>query len=367
MSWRKVIFYFRQFDWILFWAIFLLVFFGLAAIYSITLSKEVPDFLNFRKQVFSFLIGLVLFFTFSLIDYKIYKHYYLVLYGLAVALLGAVLLLGQTIRGTRGWFVLGTFNFEPVELVKIFLVIFLAKYFSDHARELNRLRYLLLGGAATALLVLFVLLEPDLGWALILFILWFGLVLIIGTKRSYLLLILGLIILVIISSWFLILKPYQKNRLSTFVNPLADPLGRGYNMTQAIIAVGSGEILGRGLGFGSQSQLRFLPESQTDFIFAVIAEELGLVGVIFVLSFFLILLYRIWQRTQEIQDDFGLFLALGILILLSSEIFVNIGMNIGLAPITGITLPLVSYGGSSLVTNLIMLGILESIFIRNRK
>jgi rod shape determining protein RodA len=364
---RRIFLYFKQFDWILFITAFLLVCFGLAVIYSIAFIKENPDFLNFKKQIFSFVIGIIFLFLFSLIDYKLLKSYYIFLYILASVLLISVLIFGRTIHGTTGWFSYGIFNFQPVEFIKLILIIFLAKYFSDRARELGRLQYIILSGIFTAVLIFLVLLQPDFGSALILFILWFGLLLVIGMKRSHLLLILGLIAIMIIGSWLFALAPYQKDRVSTFLNPSSDPLGRGYSMTQSVVAVGSGKIFGRGLGFGSQSQLRFLPESQTDFIFAVIAEELGFAGVIFILGFFIILFYRISRNAREIGDDFGLFFTLGSLILLFTQAFVNIGMNIGVAPITGITLPFISYGGSSLITNMIILGILESIFIRNKR
>jgi rod shape determining protein RodA len=364
---KRVLTHFQQFDWIVWATTLFLVCFGLAAIYSIALSREVPDFFNFKKQIFSLAIGIVLLIIFSSIDYKIFKNYYIIFYILSVLILVAVLVFGRTIRGTTGWFSYGGFSFQPVELVKLFLLIFLAKYFSDRSRELKRFRYVLASGIFTAILIVLVLLQPDLGSAIILFLAWFGLILIAGIKRSHLLLIVGLGILVMIVSWFFVLQPFQKDRVLTFIDPSRDALGRGYNLTQSIIAVGSGNILGRGLGFGSQSQLRFLPESQTDFIFAVIAEELGLLGVFFVFAFFVILFYKILRNAREINDDFGMFFSLGFLVIIFSQAVINIGMNIGLAPITGITLPFVSYGGSSLIVNLMAVGILESIFIRNRK
>lgn len=364
---KRIITHFQQFDWIVWATTLFLVCFGLAAIYSVALSREVPDFFNFKKQIFSLAIGIALMIILSSIDYKIFKNYYIVFYVLAILILVAVLVFGRTIRGTTGWFSYAGFSFQPVEVVKIFLLIFLAKYFSDRSRELKRFRYVFMSGLFTAVLILLVLLQPDLGSAIILFISWFGLILVAGIKRSHLLLIVSLGILVVVVSWFFVLKPYQKDRILTFAEPSRDALGRGYNLTQSIIAVGSGKILGRGLGFGSQSQLRFLPESQTDFIFAVIAEELGLIGVFFVFAFFIIFFYKVLRNAREIGDDFGMFFSLGFLIVLFSQIAINIGMNIGLAPITGITLPFVSYGGSSLIINLMAVGIIESIYIRNRK
>jgi len=366
MATRRILLYLKQFDWVLLAAVLVLVSLGLAAIYSIGLGREIPDFLNFKKQLLTFIAGLVLLFFFSFVDYKIYKKYYLALYGLAILLLLAVLVFGRTIRGTTGWFSFGVANFQPVEIVKLVLLIFLARYLGDRSRELHRFKFVLVSGLAAGALILLVLLQPDLGSALVLFILWFGLLLVAGLKRSHLLLMLAAGVMMIIIAWMFVLVPYQKDRVLTFVNPSADALGRGYNITQAIIAVGSGQVFGRGLGFGSQSQLRFLPESHTDFIYSVLAEELGLAGVALILGFFTLILYRAYRNSREVRDDFGLFLVLGFMILLASQVAINIGMNIGLAPITGITLPFVSYGGSSLIVNLIIVGILESIFARNR-
>jgi len=187
---------------------------------------------------------------------------------------------------------------------------------------------------------------------------------IIGIKRLHLLSIIAVILVLAFSSWFFFLQDYQKNRILTFIDPSRDPLGQGYNITQASIAVGSGQLVGRGLGYGSQSQLKFLPESQTDFIFAVIAEELGFIGVVIILFFWLIFFWRLIRGLKTCSNDFGVFLVLGISLLFIIHIFVNIGMNIGLAPVTGISLPFLSYGGSFLISSLFMVGLAQSVIIR---
>ncbi|EKD43255.1 MAG: cell division membrane protein [uncultured bacterium] len=165
-------------------------------------------------------------------------------------------------------------------------------------------------------------------------------------------------------AWFFLLHPYQKDRVLNFVNPTRDPLGTGYNTTQAMIAIGSGKVFGKGLGFGSQSQLRFLPEAQTDFVFSVIGEELGFAGVVVMLTLFAVLLWRLLVLMDSASDDFASVTVAGIAVILSFQLFINIGANLGLLPVTGVTLPFVSYGGSSIIIDLVLIGIAESMVIR---
>jgi len=205
------------------------------------------------------------------------------------------------------------------------------------------------------------MLQPDLGSAIVLWFIWFGMMLMAGAKKKHIVLIIILVIAFGVAGWFFALKDYQKQRLETFINPANDPLGAGYNLTQSMIAVGAGQFIGRGLGFGSQSQLHFLPESQTDFIFAVIGEEMGLAGVMVMLLLFALIFWRIFLIIKNSKDDFTAFFASGVFILLMMQLFTNIGANIGLLPITGVTLPLISHGGSSMIFVLLLLGIIESI------
>jgi len=193
-----------------------------------------------------------------------------------------------------------------------------------------------------------------LGW------IWFALMILVGAKRLHILTTVLLIILVALFAWFFLLKDYQKERLQNFVNTERDPLGTGYNLNQSIIAIGAGGLFGRGLGFGSQSQLHFLPEAQTDFIFAVIGEELGFVGALTLLILFGIIFWRLALLSAKANDDFIGITAAGVLTLFFVQFVTNIGANIGLLPITGVTLPFVSYGGSSLLINMVLIGILES-------
>ncbi|MBI5621998.1 rod shape-determining protein RodA [Candidatus Falkowbacteria bacterium] len=354
----------KNFDWVLMGSAFLLVSFGLAVVYGVTLSREVPDWSNLQKQGIAAVLGFVLFFLFSLLDYTLLYRLVYWFYGLSVALLSAVLIFGVTIRGTRGWFSLAGFNFQPVEFVKIAVIIMLAYYFSRRTRPFNQMRYFLVSGLLVFVLFALVILQPDFGSGLMLFFIWLGLLLIIGPRPRQLLSFAAVGVVAFVVLWNFVFAPYQQDRLRTFINPQADPLGSGYNVTQSVIAIGSGGLVGRGLSFGSQSQLKFLPEAQTDFVFAVIAEEFGLLGVLLLLGLFTVMMYRLYKIARRCRDDFPLFLILGVMVLLLSQLLMNIGMNLGMAPVTGITLPLVSYGGSSLLFMLFALGLAHSVRTR---
>ncbi|MFH1173169.1 MAG: rod shape-determining protein RodA [bacterium] len=355
---------FKKMDWLLLAITMLLILFGLVALYSVSLSLGESSFLNFKKQIIFSLVGLCLLLIAAFLDYKFFKIFSWPLYALSVLLLIAVLFFGQTIRGTTGWFSLGWFNIQPVEIAKLALIVFLARYFSNRSNKIYEVKHILLTGLATGLLIFLIMLQPDLGSALTLLVIWLVMLLILGIKRSYFLTIILIICLLMVAAWFLVLHDYQKDRILTFLNPSADPLETGYNVQQSIIAIGSGQFWGQGLSFGSQSQLKFLPESQTDFIFAVIAEELGLIGVAVMLILLTVLFYRLAKGAGQARDDFGSLVIMGVIILLASQSFVNIATNLGLVPVTGISLPLVSYGGSSLLIFMVMIGLVESIIIR---
>lgn len=356
----------KRLDWLLLVTTLFLVFIGLLAIYAVNLGAENASFLNFKKQLVFSAIGFTLFFVFTLFDYRTFHNYSRVLYLLGVGLLVGVLLFGRVIRGTKGWFVVGNLTFQPVELVKLILVIFLGHYFSRWGRQLDNLKYIFISGFYTFILFFLVLMQPDFGSALIIFLVWFLLLIIIGIKRRYLVALLIIMVSLGFVAWGFYLKDYQKNRVLSFINPAHDPQGSGYNITQSIIAIGSGGFFGRGLGFGSQTQLKFLPESQNDFIFAVIAEELGFLGISVVLGLYVLLLYRILSIAYQTRDDFSLIICLGVFSVLFIHIFINIAMNLGMFPIMGISLPLLSYGGSFLVVVLSMIGLVEGIHIRSK-
>jgi len=358
--------YLKNFDWIMFSAVLLLVIFGLVEIYSVALGQGSANLLNFQKQLLFAGLGFLCLFLFAFLDSNWLRSLNGFLYGLAVAVLLAVLAVGSTIRGHKGWLYLGSFNLQPVEFVKVALILSLAAFFAGLATKVKTLRHFLLSLLGAGLFIGLVLLQQDLGSAVILAAIWLLMIIIAGFNRKYYLAV-GLGLLVVLTvGWFLFFKGYQKDRIINFFNPGADAQASGYNISQAIIAVGAGGLTGKGVGFGSQSQLKFLPEAQTDFIFAVIAEELGFGGVLLILLFYGVLFFRCWRILPQIKNDFGIYFIIGGAGLIFIQMFINIGMNLGIMPVVGLPLPFVSYGGSSLVSLLILVGIMENIIIKSK-
>ena len=353
----------RSADWIFVLAVFTLFLLGLSAIYSVELSQDLTSLMQVKKQIVAGVGGVFLFLILSLSNFRLLQNYSLAFYAFCVLLLVGVLFFGSTIRGSTGWFVVGDVSIQPVEFMKIALDISLATYFSRHARPL-RLRHLFESGLITALPVVLVLLQPDLGSASILVGVWLVILVCAGIQWRYLCAMGAVATVVLFASWQFLFADYQRARVLSFLNPGADPLGQGYNVTQAIIAIGSGGLFGSGLGFGTQSQLKFLPESQTDFIFAVIAEELGFFGVCLLLASFAVVFIRLRSQIAFSRDDFTSFLLLGAGAVFFFQFLVNVGMNLGLFPVTGIGLPFVSYGGSSLLAMFALCGIIQSVAIR---
>ncbi|MBI2475485.1 rod shape-determining protein RodA [Candidatus Uhrbacteria bacterium] len=356
----------RGADWLIVLAGFVFVLFGLAAIYSVDLSRGAELF-NIKKQLFAIVAAGILAFFVATSNYKLLRNYSLILYIFGVVILVAVLFFGTTVRGARGWFVFDLVSVQPVEYMKLVLILSLASYFSQRARPLFGLRECLESALISFVPIVLTLLQPDFGSALILAGIWFCFTLFAGMRFRFIASLTGIFSVLFLFSWKFLFAAYQKARILTFFNPTFDPLGQGYNVSQAIIAIGAGGWFGRGLGFGSQSQLKFLPESQNDFIFAVIAEELGLLGVILVLGAFALLFLRFAFIIRTSRDNFSAFLVIGIASTFFLQILVNIGMNLGLFPVTGIGLPLVSYGGSSAALFLILLGIVQSIVIHEKR
>ncbi len=283
------------------------------------------------------------------------------LYLLAFTLLALLLLFAHPVMGARAWFSLGPVSFQPADLAKLALIALLAKYLSRRHVEIGDFRHILVSGAYALTLTLLILVEPDMGNAIIFGTLWLGMMLISGISKKHLL-VLGLIGLVVASAfWSFGLKPYQRTRIISFVNPAADIHGSGYNAYQAKIAVGSGELFGKGVGYGTQSKLRFLPEYQTDFIFAAFAEEWGFVGVLLLLSVFALLFTRLAQIARAAATNFDAFFTLGVLILLAAHVAIHVSINLGLLPVTGTTIPFMSSGGSHLVLEFAALGIVTSL------
>lgn len=354
---------FFKFDWILFAAMLLILGVGLLALYSISTDGQGTNYF-LRQAVFAGLgMGALFFITF--LDYRHIEKYSTAFYFGTIFVLILVLLFGTTVRGTAGWLSLGAFQLQPVELTKVTLIIFLASFISKKKSELGEWTRVIASLVLSAVLVLLVLKQPDLGSSLVLAAIWIGMILASGLRFKHLLVLTILGVSIVAGSWFT-LAEYQKNRIYTFIDPQSDPRGSGYNVLQAMVAVGSGGLTGKGLGQGSQSQLNFLPEKHTDFIFAMVTEELGLFGAYFVLALYLVLLYRVMRIGQLARDNFGYLLAVGAFIMLFAQILINVSMNIGLMPVTGLPAPFLSYGGSSLVSVFLLVGLLMSVYQRKK-
>ncbi len=354
---------FRYFDLYIFGSSLLLLILGLLMIYSTTLASATN--LLGRQLIFA-LVGFVGMFTIAFFDYRKFKRTTGLLYVLIVLSLIVVYFLGRNIRGSTRWIDLGLFRFQPAEFAKLICVIIMAKFLDQAGEKLKDFRYVLLSGIYVGIPAFLILIEPDLGSALVIMFTWTALLLFSKMNKKHMAILLVAGIALSVFSWFFVLHDYQKSRVYSFVEPSKDPQGRGYNVLQSIIAVGSGSLTGRGVGRGLQSQLKFLPERQTDFIFASTAEELGLLGSLFIISMFGVMFWRMIVAARSARDNFGMYLALGIFFMLLFQAVVNIGMNIGLLPVTGIPLPLLSYGGSSLLTTMLALGLIQSIIARQK-
>ncbi len=354
----------RRFDWGLFLATALLLAFGLAAIGSLSFNKANASYVTFLRQLSFAGIGLIGLLVLSVIHYRFFRSTAWLWYLLGLVLLVGVLTFGTEIRGTRGWFSFFNQTFQPVELVKFFLILALGKFFAERFDSQRPWRSVALSGLVVAPVVALVFLEPDLGSVLVLVSIWVGMLVLARLPGRVILVCLAIAVLLAVTAWFTILKDFQRERILTFFDPGRDPLGVGYNLRQARVAVGAGQLFGRGLGLGTQSQLDFLPVQETDFLFAVIAEELGFVGSMIVFALYGFFFYRLFRILRSTNDDFAAFTIGGVVSLLLFQTVVNIGMNIGLLPVVGLPLPLLSYGGSSLIATLLMIGVVENIAIR---
>lgn len=315
------------------------------------------------RQILWLAISLCVYIGVSKLDMSFIRRTPVVMamYALALALLAILLLFADPVQGARAWFSFGLISFQPADFAKLTLIALLAKYLSRRHVEIGDFRHIIVSGIYSLALILLVLVEPDMGNAIIFGTIWLGMMLISGISKKHLI-VLGLIGLAVASLlWFEGLKPYQRTRIISFINPAADIHGSGYNAYQAKIAVGSGELFGKGIGYGTQSKLRFLPEYQTDFIFAAFAEEWGFIGVVLLLSMYAILFVRLAQIARESATNFDAFFSLGVLILFASHVAIHTGINIGLLPVTGTTIPFMSSGGSHLVLEFASLGIITSL------
>ena len=355
----------KYFDWGLLGMTVLLGFLGLVTLYSaVTSASPTPQKIYYFKQLVWYCAGLIVMVISFLINYKLLDRWANAIYAICILLLICVLLFGKYVGGARRWLILGPLSIQPSEFVKIAVIICLARYYSKIAniRGLN-LRELLTPLILAAIPIFLIVRQPDLGTAMLVVLIAGSMTVFVKIERRSFLYIIASCIITIPMVWFF-LKGYQKKRILTFLNPELDPLGAGYHIIQSKIAIGSGMISGKGFLKGTQNALSFLPEQHTDFIFSVLAEEMGFVGSVIPLLIFMMLIIWGLNIAYRCRDPFGTILAVGISSMIFWQVFINVGMAMGLMPIVGVPLPFISYGGSSIVAMMICIGLLMNVSMR---
>jgi rod shape determining protein RodA len=351
----------KHIDWILISLLLLNSIIGLAFIYSS--SHYLPGKYYLRQMIW-IVVSLIALFLFLSVDYKALVSFAPYLYVLAIVTLVGVLLFGKFVAGAKSWLRLSYFQFQPSELTKIVLIILMASLFSKFRQDHVSWKKGFLSGAVIAGPVLLVALQPDLGTALSYVPIYLAALILAGiNKKTFVYILLATMVIGIIG-WNVGLKDYQKRRLTTLISPGKDPLGSGYHILQSKIAIGSGGFLGKGFRKGTQSQLRFLPARHTDFIFSVVGEEFGFLGVVLALMCYFAFLHRLYQSVGISQDRAGVYIVFLVAVMITFQFFINVMMVIGLFPITGTPLPLLSYGGSSLLTNYLGVSLILNVKMR---
>ncbi len=355
----------EYFDWGLLLIVIIIGSIGLGILYS-AVSAGVPGSTHalFKKQIIWMSGGLMIMFFSLTVHYKYLNKNYMVIYALCIGLLICVLVFGRSISGSKRWISLGHFAVQPSELMKLSLIIVLSSVYSGSVtKEGMSFKELIKPGLFLALPFILILKQPDLGTAMLLGLIAASMTLFVKVQRKVFFTVVITTAVTLPLIW-LVLKDYQKMRILTFLNPDRDPLGAGYHIIQSKIAIGSGMLFGKGFLQGTQNALSFLPEQHTDFILSVLAEEWGFVGCFFLLFFYFLFLLWGFNISYSCRDMFGSILAFGITIMIFWQIFINIGMVMGLMPVVGVPLPLISYGGSSVITNMVGIGILMNISMR---
>jgi len=397
-----------RFDLAVFIPAILLILIGLVAIYSSTVNHPTASG-DFLKQVVTAIISLIIFGIAYSLPNRMYKSFVIPGFVITLFFLAVVLFFGKTVYGAKSWLSLGPIGFQPSEFAKIGLIFFLAYLLTSNRRNPNNIKDFIIILAYSMLPVILIILEPDVGTAIVyifiitIMLFWSGIdlffvfvavspiVVLFSSFFGIAAFILALLIVVALLFYFRrnifvnfsiiifnmataylfdfgfqFLKPHQQKRIETFINPMSDPLGAGYNILQTQVAIGSGGLFGKGFLEGNQTQLRFIPKQWTDFIYCVIGEEFGFLGSIFIIILFIILLFRLLNIASLVNDKFGSLIVIGVLALIATHFTINIGMNLGVAPVIGIPLPFLSYGGSSLFVNMLLLGIVLN-FYKNRR
>jgi rod shape determining protein RodA len=352
---RGIFGHFAHIDWPLFISAIAISLAGL-----VTMNSFVSENSFFERQILWIVLSIIVFLIASHFDYRFLRRSITVtiIFGVTVLLLLLLFVFGDIVKGAQSRFDFGLFAIQPAEIAKLVLIVLLAKYFARRHIEIAHVRHILVSGAYAFVLFALVFLQPDFGSAIIIGAIWLGMVLVAGISQKHLISLTVLGIFVAFGMWNFALADYQKDRVISFLNPLADIQGTGYNAYQSTIAVGSGQVLGKGIGYGTQSKLQFLPEYETDFIFAAFAEEWGFVGVILLFSLYGIIIWRILHAAYRGGSNFETLFGVGLAILIISHFIVHVGMNLGLLPVTGTTIPFMSYGGSHLLVEFLALGML---------
>jgi rod shape determining protein RodA len=329
--------------------------FGLA-----TMNSFGAESLFFERQLMWIIVSIATFFIFSFIDFRFLKSTRVLVSLFLLTSLSLVMLfmIGNYIQGASRWLDLGFFTFQPSDPAKLVLILVLAKYFSRRHVDIAQFRHIVVSGLYALTLAGLIFLQPDFGSSIIIMLLWFGITLVSGISKRHLLVLLTVGVLAFTGLWVFALGDYQKTRIETFFHPYADLQGAGYNAYQSQVAIGSGQIFGKGVGYGTQSRLKFLPEYETDFIFAAFSEEWGFIGAIILFALYGIVIWRILVNSARGHSNFEMLFGIGLAVLFMSHFAIHVGANIGLLPVTGTTLPFMSYGGSHLVTSFAGLGVL---------
>lgn len=347
-----------QIDWVLFFTTIILLMAGLVTMHSFGNDSSYAF-----RQLAVILIALVVFFIVNyFFDPRLLRStsVSVFLFMLITVLLSALFVVGKISHGARGWLDFGLLSLQPSDFAKVVLIIILAKYFSRRHIEIANIKHIIISGLYAFVFFVLVLVHPDLGSAMIILLIWLGMTMVSGISKKHLLAMIAIAIISFALLWSFVFKEYQKNRIRSFLDPLSDIRGAGYNAYQSTVAVGSGGLLGKGIGYGTQSRLKFLPEYQTDFIFAAFAEEWGFVGVLILLLCYGIIVWRTIFIAINGSSNFEILFGSGVAIYFIVHIVINVSMNMQLLPVTGTPLPFMSYGGSHTLSEYILLGLLFS-------
>jgi len=344
-------------DWWLIGAIFPILAAGLSTMYSFTGNNSYAE-----HQIVWISLALIVFFILIFVDFRFVRSRWVsvALFTISILLLLSLFFFGKASHGAENWLSFGYFSIQPADIAKLSLIIILAKYFSRRHIEIGNIRHILVSGIYASIFFLIVLVLPDLGSAIIIFLIWLCMIMVSGVSKKHLFMLLSVGAICFILLWNFGFKEYQKNRIRTFVDPYADIHRTGYNAYQSRIAIGSGGLVGKGFGYGTQSRLKFLPEYQTDFIFAAYAEEWGLAGVFILFSLYGIVVWRILVNAIKGDTNFEILYGIGVALYFIVHISINVGMNMQLLPVTGTPLPFMSYGGTHIISEFVLLGILVS-------